>query len=157
MGQYFKFVNVTKEEESQVGLPFNFGLPWAKNLDQASEQELKECFEFVVRNNHWPETDSVVAYGDYGSTVNDPRELAVRAVDSSLPKFPGIQLMDGLSCVKLEMGVGTLEFILQALLEKGRHDRLQRFIIQLWTQEYITKEEVSRLAGYYGVGPLTVP
>lgn len=157
MGQYFKFINVTKDEESQVPLPFNFGLPWAKNLDQVSQKELEEYFEFVVKNNHWSESDTVTAYGDYGSVVNDPREPAVKAGRSLPAESPAIRLKDHSSCVKLEMDVETLEIILQSLLERQRKDLLEGFIVQLWAEEFITKEEVARLASHYEIDPITVP
>lgn len=73
MGQYYKFVNVTKKAESNIPLPFNFRLPWAKNLEQVSHEKLKEIFDYVVKNNNWAETDEVMAIGDYGNTVYYPR------------------------------------------------------------------------------------
>jgi hypothetical protein len=75
MGQYFKFTNTTKGEESKVPLPFNFGLPWAKNLGAASQEELKESFDFVVTNNNWEETDEVIATGDYGDVFYYPKQF----------------------------------------------------------------------------------
>ncbi len=75
MGQYYKFVNTTKEEESDIPLPFNFGLSWAKNLRNNSQDELKEIFDFVVKNNDWEETDQVIAIGDYGDIIYYPEEL----------------------------------------------------------------------------------
>lgn len=73
MGQYFKFTNTTKGEESNIPLPFNFGLPWAKNLGAASQEELKEIFDFVVKNNNWEASDEVIATGDYGDVFYCPK------------------------------------------------------------------------------------
>jgi hypothetical protein len=73
MGQYFKFTNTTTGEESKIPLPFNFGLPWAKNLVTASQEEIKEVFDFVVKNNNWEETDEVIVTGDYGETIYYPK------------------------------------------------------------------------------------
>lgn len=66
MGQYYKFINATQQEESTIALPFNFGLPWAKSLESFTEEELKEKFEYVIANNNWSETDELIAVGDYG-------------------------------------------------------------------------------------------
>ncbi len=33
MGQYFRFINRDRQVESEVGLPFNFGMPWGKGLE----------------------------------------------------------------------------------------------------------------------------
>jgi hypothetical protein len=69
MGQYYKFVNTTKQQESQVALPFNFGLSWAKNLENYSQEELKEKFEFVRQQNNWDPEDQIIAIGDYGNII----------------------------------------------------------------------------------------
>lgn len=70
MGQYYRFVNKTREEESQISLPFNFGLPYAKSLEHYSADELQAMFRFVVKHNaHWQEQDEVVAIGDYGNVI----------------------------------------------------------------------------------------
>lgn len=74
MGQYFKFVNATQQTESSVPLPFNFGLPWAKNLERESPDKIEEIFDFVVQNNNWVATDQVIALGDYGDIVYYPKE-----------------------------------------------------------------------------------
>jgi len=74
MGQYYKFVNATKKTESDIPLPFNFNLPWAKNLEQVSHDELKEIFDYVMKNNNWAETDEVLAIGDYGNIIYYSRE-----------------------------------------------------------------------------------
>jgi hypothetical protein len=74
MGQYYRFLNTTKESESQIPLPFNFGLPWAKNLNDLSREELAKVFEFVRQGNQWPGTDKVMAIGDYGDIIYDSNE-----------------------------------------------------------------------------------
>ncbi|HMV87515.1 MAG TPA: hypothetical protein PLD20_14375 [Blastocatellia bacterium] len=74
MGQYYRFLNTTKEAESDIALPFNFGLSWAKNLDNCSRDELREIFEFVRKGNDWPVTDKVMAIGDYGDIIYDSSE-----------------------------------------------------------------------------------
>ncbi|MGI2909135.1 hypothetical protein [Tolypothrix sp. VBCCA 56010] len=74
MGQYYKFINTTKQIESIVSLPFNFGLPWAKNLESYSQEELKEKFEYVRKNNNWSENDEVIALGDYGNILYYPKD-----------------------------------------------------------------------------------
>jgi hypothetical protein len=71
MGQYYRFLNTTKETESEIGLPFNFNLPWAKNLNDCSREELEKIFEFVRKGNDWPKTDKVMAMGDYGDIIYD--------------------------------------------------------------------------------------
>ncbi len=43
----FVFVNKTIEKQSDVPLPFNFGLPWAKSLENFSDEELKGMFDFA--------------------------------------------------------------------------------------------------------------
>jgi hypothetical protein len=73
MGQYYKFINTTKEQESTISLPFNFGLSWAKNLESYSQEELKDKFDYVIRNNNWGENDEVIAVGDYGNILYCPK------------------------------------------------------------------------------------
>lgn len=72
MGQYYKFVNTTKEQESNISLPFNFGLSWAKNLENDSQDELKEKFKYVKEQNNWDEKDKIIAIGDYGNIIYEP-------------------------------------------------------------------------------------
>ena len=42
MGQYFRFINRDRQVESEVGLPFNFGMPQGKGLERLSTEELKK-------------------------------------------------------------------------------------------------------------------
>lgn len=72
MGQYYKFVNTTKKEESNISLPFNFGLSWAKSLEYFSEEDLKEKFDYVIQHNNWSQDDEVIAIGDYGNILYYP-------------------------------------------------------------------------------------
>ena len=70
MGQYYRFVNKIRNEESQIPLPFNFGLPWAKALESYDAEEVEAMFRFVVKNNaEWNEADELVAVGDYGTVI----------------------------------------------------------------------------------------
>lgn len=70
MGQYYKFVNKTRNEESQISLPFNFGLPWAKSLENYPNDEVEAMFRFVIQHNEgWQVEDEVVAVGDYGVVI----------------------------------------------------------------------------------------
>lgn len=70
MGQYYKFINRTRQEESQISLPFNFGLPYAKSLEHYDEKEVEAMFRFVAKHNEgWSETDELVAIGDYGNEI----------------------------------------------------------------------------------------
>jgi|JFJP01.1.fsa_nt_gi hypothetical protein len=70
MGQYYKFINRTRKEESQISLPFNFGMPYAKSLEHYGNKELEAMFHFVVKHNEgWAETDELVAIGDYGNII----------------------------------------------------------------------------------------
>ncbi len=74
MGEYFKYHNVTKDVISEVSLPFNFAMPWAKDLHRYTTEENKEFFQYVIDNNDWNDTDKIVAVGDYGTIVDDPRD-----------------------------------------------------------------------------------
>ncbi len=74
MGQYYKFVNTTKQQESSISLPFNFGLPYAKSLERYSQEELKEKFDYVMKNNSWSDLDEVIAIGDYGNILYYPKD-----------------------------------------------------------------------------------
>jgi hypothetical protein len=74
MGQYYKFVNATKQAESHIPLPFNFRLSWAKSLEYESQKKLKEMFDYVIANNNWAATDEVIAIGDYGTIIYYPKE-----------------------------------------------------------------------------------
>jgi len=87
MSQYFKFVNSTKEIESTLPLPFNFNLPWAKNLDENSEPDLLQIFAFVRQGNQWSEGDEVVAIGDYGLMLFPPSPKAVHVVRETSPPY----------------------------------------------------------------------
>jgi hypothetical protein len=70
MGQYFQFINQTRQEASNISLPFNFGLPYAKSLDHRDNDEIQAMFRFVIyHNEHWKENDEVLAVGDYGMTI----------------------------------------------------------------------------------------
>lgn len=73
MGQYYKFVNTTKQQESTISLPFNFGLSWAKSLERLSDEELKDKFDYVIKNNNWDQDDEVIAIGDYGNIIYSPK------------------------------------------------------------------------------------
>jgi len=69
MGQMFIFVNKTTEKQSEIPLPFNFGLTWAKSLENFSDEELGESFDYVIKENNWRETDEVIVLGEYGSVI----------------------------------------------------------------------------------------
>lgn len=70
MGQYYKFINKSRNEESQIALPFNFGLPWAKSLENYPNDEVEAMFHFVIQHNEgWQAEDEVVAVGDYGTVI----------------------------------------------------------------------------------------
>jgi hypothetical protein len=75
MGQTFVFVNKTKEIRSEIPLPFNFGLPWAKSLENFSDEELEEMFEYIVSENNWGEKDEVIAIGEYGLLISRDEKL----------------------------------------------------------------------------------
>lgn len=74
MGQYFKFYNLTKDEWSDIPLPFNFGLPWAKSLERDcySERDLQMIFLYVITHNGWSKEDHVSAFGDYDDEISCP-------------------------------------------------------------------------------------
>jgi hypothetical protein len=72
MGQYYKFINATQRKKSSISLPFNFGLSWAKNLENLSPEELKDKFDYVIANNSWRQDDEVIAIGDYGNILYYP-------------------------------------------------------------------------------------
>ncbi len=70
MGQYYKFINKTKNEESQISLPFNFRMPYAKSLERYDDEEVEAMFHFVMTHNEgWQEDDELVAEGDYGGVI----------------------------------------------------------------------------------------
>ena len=70
MGQMFIFVNKTTEKQSEIPLPFNFGLTWAKSLENFSDEEMEEAFNFVIKQNNWNETDEIIALGEYGTSIS---------------------------------------------------------------------------------------
>ena len=76
MGQYYKFINKTRQQESSIPLPFNFGLPWAKALEYDSDEELREKFDYVIAKNNWDKADDILAEGDYGTTFDYPEKKA---------------------------------------------------------------------------------
>jgi hypothetical protein len=70
MGEYYKFVNKTRKEESQISLPFNFGMPYAKSLERYESKEVEAMFRFVVKNNDgWSLDHDLEAIGDYGTVI----------------------------------------------------------------------------------------
>jgi hypothetical protein len=73
MGQYYRFINRDRQVESEVSLPFNFGMPWGKSMERLSQEELKKQFDFVIQANGWEPTEEVVAEGDYGETIDYPK------------------------------------------------------------------------------------
>ncbi|MGI8786184.1 MAG: hypothetical protein ACR2HG_00295 [Pyrinomonadaceae bacterium] len=58
------------KNQSEIPLPFNFGLTWAKSLEKFSDKELEEIFDFVIKENNWKETDEVIALGEYGLQIS---------------------------------------------------------------------------------------
>ncbi len=70
MGQAFIFINKTMDKRSEIPLPFNFGLPWAKSFENFSDEELEEFFDFVIKGNNWNENDEVIALGEYGLLIS---------------------------------------------------------------------------------------
>jgi hypothetical protein len=75
MGQYYRFINRDRQAQSEVSLPFNFGMPWGKSMERLSEEELKKQFDFVIQANNWAPTEDIVAEGDYGETIDYPKSL----------------------------------------------------------------------------------
>lgn len=70
MAQYYRFVNRSRQEVSQVSLPFNFGLPYAKSLERYDSEEVVAMFRYIVKHNaDWTAEDDLVAEGDYGEVV----------------------------------------------------------------------------------------
>lgn len=75
MGQYYLFVNKTRNEVSQISLPFNFGLSHAKSLERYAANEVAAMFRFVVQHNaDWNEHDNLIAIGDYGEEITFAKE-----------------------------------------------------------------------------------
>jgi hypothetical protein len=72
MGQYYRFINRDRHQESTIALPFNFGLSWAKDLDRLSSEQVKAQFDYVLAQNGWSAAEDILAIGDYGSEVSYP-------------------------------------------------------------------------------------
>ena len=65
MGQYFNFINKTKgNAESEIMIPINFGLTWAKGMDRFDNTLKRALFMYVVVGNRWSFTDDIEAQGD---------------------------------------------------------------------------------------------
>ena len=74
MAQYYQFINRTRQEVSQISLPFNFGLPYAKSLERYDSEQVAAMFRYVAQNNaDWTAEDDLVAEGDYGEVVEFDR------------------------------------------------------------------------------------
>lgn len=84
MGKYFQFVNLTRKTESALALPFNFGLPWAKNLDRIETVDLRQQFQFVAEANHWALDEQVIAIGEDGTVIFSPIACASSTPDPTL-------------------------------------------------------------------------
>lgn len=70
MAQYYQFINRTRQEVSQISLPFNFGLPYAKSLERYASEEVAAMFRYIAQHNaDWTVEDTLVAEGDYGEIV----------------------------------------------------------------------------------------
>ena len=77
MAQYYQFINRTRQEVSQISLPFNFGLPYAKSLERYDSEQVAAMFRYVAQHNDdWTVEDDLVAEGDYGETVQFDRSVA---------------------------------------------------------------------------------
>ena len=74
MAQYYHFVNRTRQEVSQISLPFNFSLPHAKSLERCDSETVAAMFRYVTQHNaKWTIEDDLVAEGDYGEVVQFDR------------------------------------------------------------------------------------
>lgn len=70
MAQYYQFINRTRQEVSQISLPFNFRLPYAKSLERYDGEEVAAMFRYVTQHNaDWSIEDDLAAEGDYGEVV----------------------------------------------------------------------------------------
>lgn len=69
MGQYFYFVNKTKNVKSTVGLSCNGGLSFMSKLHMHEPDEQDEIFKSVINDNKWDHDDVIVAYGDSGDVI----------------------------------------------------------------------------------------
>lgn len=78
MAQYYRFVNQSRQEVSQISLPFNFGLPHAKSLERYDTEEVAAMFHYVVRHNaEWTVEDNLVAEGDYEESIQFDRGQSI--------------------------------------------------------------------------------
>lgn len=66
MGQYFNFYNITKDEEGNYPCSWNFGCPWAKNMEKMSDEKITQIFIEQIKGNEWSFEDDIIADGDYG-------------------------------------------------------------------------------------------
>jgi hypothetical protein len=65
MGQYFNFINKSKgDAESEIMIPINFGLAWAKGMEHFDDALKRALFMYVVVGNRWSYTDDIEARGD---------------------------------------------------------------------------------------------
>lgn len=94
MAQYSQFINRTRQEVSQISLPFNFGLPYAKSLERYDSEEVAAMFRYVAQHNtDWTVEDTLVAEGDYEEVVHfDPAQAIEQTFDwesyTPEPKLP---------------------------------------------------------------------
>jgi hypothetical protein len=78
MAQYYQFVNRTGQEVSQISLPFNFGLPYAKSLERYDSEEVAAMFRYVAQHNaDWTVEDVLIAEGDYGEVIQFDQAQAI--------------------------------------------------------------------------------
>ena len=74
MAQYYQFANRTRQEVSQISLPFSFSLPHVKSLERYDSEEVAAMFRYVAQHNtNWTIEDTLVAEGDYGEVVQFDR------------------------------------------------------------------------------------
>ena len=67
-----------------------------------------------------------------------------------------MKLSRNFSVVKFEIETQELFAILQLLSAHNRTDLVEKFIIRLYVEEYLTQEDVSSLATHYGIAPISL-
>ena len=57
---------LSKNAQSTVRIPINFGATWAKGMEHFSDELRKYLFMYIIVGNQWSFTDHIEAQGDDG-------------------------------------------------------------------------------------------
>lgn len=88
MGQFFEFVNRTKQQKNKNPIPQSNGATWYPKFDYAPTLVQLEVFETIAKLNGWTLNDELEAVGDSGTVINYRKLRAVYLKKVALSSQP---------------------------------------------------------------------